>query len=76
MFFTNHLLQIIRFVRVCSNLSDFNIRIKCLTAKILQNRYPYHKFCKVFLTSSAETQSIYCLFKNPCVIFTVDEANR
>ena len=33
---------------VCSNLDDFNNRNRCLTAKLLNQGYRYHKFRKVF----------------------------
>ena len=31
--------QLIRFVRVCNHVADFNARNKCLTAKLLQQGY-------------------------------------
>ena len=34
-----HISQLIRFQRVCSNVSDFNIRNQILTAKLLQQGY-------------------------------------
>ena len=40
--------QIIRFARVCSHVADFNARNKCLTAKLLQQGYLYHKLRKTF----------------------------
>ena len=38
----------IRFARVCNHVTDFNARNKCLTAKILQQGYRYHKLRKSF----------------------------
>ena len=35
--------QLIRFARVCNHVTDFNARDKCLTAKLLQQGYRYHK---------------------------------
>ena len=35
--------QLIRFARVCNYVTDFNARNKCLTAKLLQQGYRYHK---------------------------------
>ena len=35
--------QLIRFARVCNHVADFNARNKCLTAKLLQQGYRYHK---------------------------------
>ena len=35
--------QLIRFARVCNHVTDFNARNKCLTAKLLQQGYRYHK---------------------------------
>ena len=40
--------QIIRFARVCNHVADFNARNKCLTAKLLQQGYRYHKLRKTF----------------------------
>ena len=39
---------IIRFARVCSLVEDFNVRNKCLTAKLLKQGYRYHKLRKAF----------------------------
>ena len=40
--------QLIRFVRVCSNVDDFNKRNLVLTAKLLKQGYRYHKILKAF----------------------------
>ena len=40
--------QLIRFARVCSHIEDFNVRYKCLTAKLLKQGYQYHKLRKAF----------------------------
>ena len=40
--------QLIRFARVCNRVTDFNARNKCLTAKLLQQGYRYHKLRKSF----------------------------
>ena len=40
--------QLIRFAKVCNHVTDFNARNKCLTAKLLQQGYRYHKFRKTF----------------------------
>ena len=40
--------QYSRFARVCSHVDDFNTRNKCLTAKLLKQRYRYHKLRKAF----------------------------
>ena len=40
--------QLIRFTRVCNHVADFNARNKCLTAKLLQQGYRYHKLRKLF----------------------------
>ena len=41
--------QLIRFARVCNNVTDFNARNKCLTAKLLRQGHRYHKLRKHFL---------------------------
>ena len=40
--------KLIRFARVCYHVADFNARNKCLTAKLLQQVYWYHKLRKTF----------------------------
>ena len=40
--------QLIRFARVSSHVDDFNTRNKVLTAKLLRQRYTYHKVRKAF----------------------------
>ena len=40
--------QLIRFARVCNYVTDFSARNKCLTAKLLQQGYRYHKLRKTF----------------------------
>ena len=40
--------QLIRFASVSSNLSDFNYRIKALTAKLLRQGYRYFELHKAF----------------------------
>ena len=40
--------QLIRFARVCSHVDDFNTRNKCLTTKLLEQGYRYHKLRKAF----------------------------
>ena len=46
--------QLIRFARVCNHVVDFNARNKCLTAKLLQQGYRYHKLRKtlIFITDT------------------------
>ena len=41
-------LTCIRFASVCNHVTDFNARNKCLTAKLLQQGYRYHKLRKTF----------------------------
>ena len=41
-------LQLIRFARVCNQDADFKEQNKCLTAKLLQQGYQYHKLRKTF----------------------------
>ena len=36
------------WARVCNHVTDFNARNKCLTAKLLQQGYRYHKLRKTF----------------------------
>ena len=41
-------IQVIRFARASSNVSDFNFQNKALTAKLLKHGYSYHKLRKTF----------------------------
>ena len=38
-----YITQLVRFVRVCSNIDYFNNRNECLTSKLFKQGYPYHK---------------------------------
>ena len=49
--------QIIRFARVCSHVEDFNARNKCLTDKLLNQGYQYHKLRKEFPSLIADTMN-------------------
>ena len=40
--------QLVRYARVCSDVSDFNERNLCITEKLLQQGYRYHKLLKTF----------------------------
>ena len=40
--------QLVRFARVCSNVSDFNNRNQFLTANLLKQGYGYDKLRKAF----------------------------
>ena len=40
--------QLIKFARGCNHIADFNAQNKCLTAKLLQQGYRYHKLQKTF----------------------------
>ena len=46
--FDVHFSQLIRFAIVYTHVADFNVRNKCLTAKLLQKGYRYHKLRKTF----------------------------
>ena len=43
-----YILQLIRFARVFSHVTDFNTRNKLLTANLLNQGYRYHKLRKAF----------------------------
>ena len=53
--------QLTRFPRVSNHVADFNVRNKCLTAKLLQQGYRYHKLRK---TSSKFYRRHYELISN------------
>ena len=40
--------QLFRCARVCNHVTDFNARNRCLTVKLLQRGYRYHKLRKSF----------------------------
>ena len=39
---------LVPFARVCNHVADFNARNNCLTAKLLQQGYRYHKLRKTY----------------------------
>ena len=45
----------LRFSRVCSHIDGFNARNKCLTTKVLEHGYRYHKLRKVFFQVISST---------------------
>ena len=47
-FYGVYISQLIRFARVCNHVTDFSARNECLTAKLLQYGYRYHKLRKTF----------------------------
>ena len=51
--------QLIRFARLCSNVSGFNNRNHCLTVELIKQGYGYHELRKAFffLFFSTDTQS-------------------
>ena len=49
--------QLICLASVRSNLSDFYMKKKLLTAKLLKQGYRYYKTRKYFLNSTTDTQS-------------------
>ena len=46
--YVDYISQVIRFARASSYVTDFNIRNKLLTQKLLKQGYQYHKLCKTF----------------------------
>ena len=55
--------QLIRFARVCSHVDDLNARNKCLIAKLLKQRYRYHKLRKAFSKFYRRHFKIHCRIK-------------
>ena len=53
-----HISQLIRFVRVCSHVDDFNTRNKCLTARLLKQGNQYHKLRMVFFKVLSPTHEL------------------
>ena len=43
-----YILQLIRSAKVCNHVADFNAQNKCITAKLPQQSYRYHKLQKAF----------------------------
>ena len=50
--------QLIRFARVCSNVSDFNNRNQFLTAELLNKVIDIIKFVRCFLNFTARSELI------------------
>lgn len=40
--------QLVRYARICSGVSDFNDKNRCITKKLLKQGYRYHKLVKSF----------------------------
>ena len=53
-----YIIQLIRFAKASSNLSDFNCRNKALTAKLLRQGYRYFKLRKAFSNFLSQTQCL------------------
>ena len=47
-FYGVYILQLIHFVRLCSNVDGYNKRNTFLTSKLLKQGYRYHKLRKAF----------------------------
>ena len=62
--------QLIRFLRVSSQVADFNTRNKALTTKLLGQGYRYHKLRKTFFLNSIDASKfntgLKSLLKNAC----------
>ena len=54
-FYRVYISQLIRFARASSYVTDFNIRNKMLTQKLLKQGYWYHKLRKPFLNFIDDT---------------------
>ena len=48
----------ITFDGVCNHVTDFNVRNKCLTTKLLEQGFRYHKLRKKFLDSTEDTMNL------------------
>ena len=57
-------LQLIRFARVCSHVTNVNARNKSLTAQLLQQGYLYHKLRKTFSKFYPRHYELVSKFKN------------
>ena len=40
--------QLVRFARVCNSVLDFNERNLCITEKLLQQGFRYHKLVNIY----------------------------
>ena len=49
--------QLVRFARVSSHVTDFSVRNKILTGKLLHQGYQYHKLRKDFPNFIADTMN-------------------
>ena len=47
-FYDVYILQLVHFVRVCSNIEELNNRNKFVTSSLLKKGYQYHKLRKLF----------------------------
>ncbi len=58
--------QLVRFARICSNISDFNERNLYLTNKLLHQGYRYHRILKTFSKFYYKYKSLLLKFKATC----------
>ena len=53
-----NILQLIPFVKVCSNVSDFNNRNRLFITKLLKKSIDQIKVVKLFLNSNTDTRTV------------------
>ena len=58
--------QLVRFARVCNNVSDFNERNLFITEKLLHQGFRYHKLVKTFTKFYYRYRDLISKFKTTC----------
>ena len=58
--------QLVRFARICNNVSDFNERNLCITEKLLHQGFRYHKLVKTFTKFYHRYNDIILKYKSTC----------
>ena len=58
--------QLVRFARVCNNVSDFNERNLFITDKLLHQGFRYHKLVKTFTKFYYRYRDLISKFKTTC----------
>ena len=68
--------QLVRFARVCNNVSDFNERNLFITGKLLHQGFRYHKLVKTFTKFYYRYKDLILKYKTTCKKLIVSGINH
>ena len=58
--------QLVRYARICNNVSDFNERNAVITEKLLHQGYRFHKLLKTFTKFYHRYKDLVCKYNKTC----------